>query len=365
VLCGALADARIELDSTVASVVGELQSDWAHELSFRDLLLHRDGIDGVFWTGFGDDAHALSDYAAACSDLPSIFRPGTSWGYSNSAYVIAGRAIELLTSRRYEHAVEQHLLAPARCRSTSLVELRPPTGGANGHYATADGLRCAEVPSGQRALAPAGSTAWSTPPDLLALAGYLLRPARALDLLDQAVALPPAERDAATHQTLGWKVFRWAGADCFGHDGGSSGQATFLRWIPGARAGIALCANTTPNAMPLWDRLSSWFYDRVGLTPPGERQPDPGAELDHADLGIYESRAATFELAVVDGDLRLSVRRFGADTATIVPAQVLGPGLYRTAPIVDPYGLVSTETTSDGARLLHAGPFTARRSWAA
>lgn len=361
----ALDRAGLDLGEKVATVLADEAPDRGGSLTFRDLLRHQDGLDGVYWDGFGDDEHAIVRYTLACDDLGRIFPPGQSWAYSNSAYVLAGRAIERLTGRRYETAVDDLVLAPAGCVTTSVLELSPPDDGANGHYVTGDGLRCAEPPTGQRALAPAGAAAWGTPRDLLGWASHLLAPDAFARLRNEAVPLPPSDQDAATHQSLGWKLFDWGDPICVGHDGGSEGQATFLRFCPERNSGIALTANTTPSAMFLWAELAEWFYEQVDIHPPGRRSAAPDASADPSDLGVYETRDARFIFSTGGDGLQLSVRTFGSDQGPVAEAEPLGDRVFRTVfPIFDAYGVFSIEPLANGERLLHAGPFTARRSTA-
>jgi CubicO group peptidase (beta-lactamase class C family) len=361
-LVSVLEEVGLDLGTPVSTVVPEFDQQDMPELTFRHLLRHEDGLDGVLWDGFGDGEDAIAHYAAACSGLGRLFPPGSSWAYSNSAFVLAGRAIECLTEVAFHTAIDQLVLGPAGCTNTSVFEARPPQQSANGHYVSGEATRCAEQPTGRRALAPAGAAAWGTPLELLMWASHLLRP-DAVDMLrEERISLPPADGDAATHQTLGWKVFDWGGPVCLGHDGGSEGQATFLRFVPELDAGVALTANTTPNAMFLWAEVASWFYGRAGLRPPGRRPQRFDVSTDPDDLGLYEARDAIFEFGGAESALHLRVRTFGASEGPRAPAVALGERTFRTSfPLVDAYGVFSIEHLHDGTRLLHAGPFTARQ----
>jgi CubicO group peptidase (beta-lactamase class C family) len=355
--------AGIALDDPVSTVVAELASGPAFDrISFRHLLLHTSGIDGTFWDGFGDGSDAIVRYAAATSTLGSLFEPGSSWAYSNSGYVLAGRAIEVLGGLDFATALQERVIGPAGCPGVSVYEPVPPPGSANGHYASRQGPVPAEAPSGQRGLAPAGATAFASAGDTLELTARVLERQGADRLAAEAIPLATSEHDAATHQTLGWKMYRWAGTDCFGHDGGSTGQASFVRHIPERDAAIALLANTVPSAMYVWAKISRWFFDLVDVDVPGPIEPSPSARVDPADLGTYHCRDATFELSPgPDGTHRLAAHAPGGNVTT-ARLDALRPHLYRTdRPLVDAYGIISIERTRDDITLLHAGPFTARR----
>ncbi|MGW9382303.1 serine hydrolase [Streptomyces albidoflavus] len=46
-------------------------------------------------------------------------RPGTSWNYSNTNYILAGMVIEKVTGHSWEKEVERRILRPLGLRATS------------------------------------------------------------------------------------------------------------------------------------------------------------------------------------------------------------------------------------------------------
>lgn len=148
----------------------------------------------------------------------------------------------------------------------------------------------------------------------------------------------------------------------FGHDGGASGQGSFLRWIPATRTGIALLANTAPAAMFLWAGLSEWFFERAGVTVPGPLEAAPGASADDRLCGEYRCRDATFAVIPHDDLLELQVDALAGSLRTTVTLEPLQAGVYRaSAMIADPTRIVTFEELDGFGTLLHCGPFAARR----
>lgn len=338
----------------------------ASTATWRHLLTHRSGIDGTFWDGFGDEPDAVARYAAETATLPCLFGPGQSWGYANSGYVLAGAAIERLSGRPFDEAVDHHLLQPLGIAgSTTMPSSGPPAGAANGHYLGADGVRPAEWPVGLRALGPAGATAFTTAADAITLADGLLAD-RWEALAASAKAMPPGGGTAATHQALGWRVFHWDDAVLFGHDGGATGMGSFLRWEPRRRVGIAVLVNTVPSALLLWTELSSWFFDEVGITVPPALTGTADATVEPEWVGEYRCRDATFLVEPGTDDrstLALRIDGLGGALHRSAALEPLGPGVYRSdAYLTDPTRVVSFERFDDGARLVHCGPFTARNA---
>lgn len=356
-----LVDADRSLDEPVDAVLpGCLPPQVTGRVTWRQVLSHRAGIDGTFWDGFGDEPDAIGRYAAAVATLPTVFEPGDSWGYANSGFVLAGRAIEVLAGRSYEDAVTDRFVAPCGATSTSLWWPAPPPGAASGHHLGGEGLRRAEPPNGHRAMAPTGATGFTTARDLLTLADRGLADAWP-DLAAAATPMPPGGGTAATHQSLGWRVFRWGDTLMFGHDGGAAGMGSFLRWVPERRTGIAVLSNTNPSAMLLWAELSGWFFEQAGITVPAwlPRSEDAAAEPSLA--GVYRCRDATFTVRSGDEALSLEVAGLGGTISRTAELRPLAPGVYRASSIItDPTRIVSFESPRGEYRLVHAGPFTAR-----
>jgi CubicO group peptidase (beta-lactamase class C family) len=287
-----------------------------------------------------------------------VFGPGDSWGYSNSGFVLAGAAIEELTGGRFEDAVSGHLEAVGA--GTLVWSLEPPPAAAGGHQLTGDGVRPADLPTGQRAMAPAGTTVFATAAGTLSLAERLL--ADWNDLAAEAGAMPPGGGTAATHQALGWRVYRWGDTVMFGHDGGASGMGSFVRWIPDRRTGIAVMSNTNPSAMLLWADLSEWFFASVGVTVPPWLTRAPDARPEPELCGLYKARDVEFTVSPTDDGLSLVVEGLGGALRRSANLKPLSAGVYRAdSMITDPTRTVTLEQPQGEYRLIHSGPFTARQ----
>lgn len=67
-------------------------------------------------------------------DLPLDFKPGTSWKYSNSGYVLAGAIIQAVTHEPYGVVLRKLITGPLNLRHTGYSRGYPPDGYAKGYY---------------------------------------------------------------------------------------------------------------------------------------------------------------------------------------------------------------------------------------
>ena len=100
------------------------------------------------------------------------------------------------------------------------------------------------------------------------------------------------------HWGLGWILFEYGGRRVFGHDGGTLGQAAFLRVIPDRRAAVALLT-TGGGASDLSQAFLTYVYAELAdIELPPRPEPVPGASGGDRgrQVGRYVRAAATTEI---------------------------------------------------------------------
>jgi hypothetical protein len=166
---------------------------------------------------------------------------------------------------------------------------------------------------------------------------------------ERQVTLPHAGDPAAWG--LGWMLFDWPGGPVFGHDGGTIGQNSFLRIVPGRRAAVALVCNGG-NAQALYRKLFTEALAAVaGVTVPPLPEPAEGMDVDLTRFaGVYEKYSARVAVELRDGqlvatttDLHALTRAEGQQEATLLPidghrfvAVPRGRGLRSMVTFLDP-----------------------------
>ncbi len=142
-------EGRLSLDDTVEDWLPGLvrgRGNDGREVTVRQLLQHTSGLpdyvrgltylfsqDGFLENRF-DTATARQAVRMAMR-YKSDFRPGTSWNYSNTNYVLAGMIIEQVTGDTWQQEVRERIVGPLGLDQTVLPETRAgvPSPHANGY----------------------------------------------------------------------------------------------------------------------------------------------------------------------------------------------------------------------------------------
>jgi hypothetical protein len=125
------------------------------------------------------------------------------------------------------------------------------------------------------------------------------------------------------HWGLGWILFTWAGKPLYGHDGGTIGQAAFLRVVPEAGVAVALLTNGG-HASDLYQELYQELLREVAdvSMPARPEPPDSPVTVDPSTFaGVYERSSSRIEITPGDGVLEATTTTTGA-LAALVPDPV-------------------------------------------
>jgi CubicO group peptidase (beta-lactamase class C family) len=222
--------------------------------------------------------------------------PGTAWSYSNPAFGLLGRILEVVEGRDWLDVLGDLVLRPAGMTGATVREkLTKPAASEHLAGVPVDGLDLG-------AYGAAGTRLWVTIADVLALGEAILRDdARSLRV-EQADVPVPYLADAWCR---GLARFDWPDATAFGWDGIGVGVRNLLRVVPGRDVVVALSVNDSRGRL-LWDDLVPAVVEAVGggrvpalhLEPSGTH-PDP-ARL----LGSFERKGLPpAEIAIDGGEL--------------------------------------------------------------
>lgn len=341
----------LSLTEPVRALVPELRladERVAAEVSIGDLLSHRSGIEGERYRESGEDAGAVARYVDDLADTEQVHPLGRGFSYSNTAYVVAGRALEVATGKPWFDAVRELVLEPLGLTGVAApIQPDEVESPATGHVFNADGrLERAtpwRIPPG---MGPAGllTANASAVLDLLAIslrAGVsaagrrVLAPASAHALVTPSA---PTGAPGITGWAMGWMSEQWGDAAVFGHDGGTNGQFAFARAIPSEGVAYALLTNGG-HARALFDELMPLLtQDTTGS--PGPTAPRPSASDAHALSPFPETAIGRYRNG--DGDLVIDVIANQA-VATTVPA---GSPIDRFSPIRNAEPAVPADSTA-------------------
>ena len=252
-----VAERRFTLDTKLTALLPDfaIRGAGADRLTVRHLLEHSSGIPDVTnyaWEKPDYDAGALRRFVATLKDSTLQFAPGSAWDYSNTAYEVLGRIIEVTTRETFESYMTRTVLRPAGMRSATWLMAIDPLDFVTGHIVVDSALRVSPTYPYNRRHAPSSTlhanatdmAAWilalvSTGvtqvfPALHTLAVQMWEPGR-----DAYVA-----RDSTrVREGLGWFTRQGAGTALVFHSGADRGFRTCLVLAPAKHAGVAVAVN--------------------------------------------------------------------------------------------------------------------------
>jgi D-alanyl-D-alanine carboxypeptidase len=94
-----VAEGRLRLDDPVARWFPRLVPQ-ASKITVRELLNHTSGL----YDYLGDER-----FLKRASEDPLVFRPGTSWSYSNTDYILLGLIVEKVTGHSVQRELERRI----------------------------------------------------------------------------------------------------------------------------------------------------------------------------------------------------------------------------------------------------------------
>ena len=146
-------EGRLELSQPVSELLPDL--DLVSGVTVEQLLSHTSGVPDLL-APMRPDMTATPNRSFTPDEVlahlgPAWFAPGTSWGYSNTNYLLLGMLVEAVTGNTLETELRQQLLAPLGLDATGTLltpdapSLLPPAWasafhGSGAMYSTAEDL---------------------------------------------------------------------------------------------------------------------------------------------------------------------------------------------------------------------------------
>jgi dipeptidyl aminopeptidase/acylaminoacyl peptidase/CubicO group peptidase (beta-lactamase class C family) len=368
-------EGKLDLDAPVIEVLPELRladPEVTKQLTLRHLLTHTSGIDGDIFTDTGRGDDAVEKYVALLADAAQNHPLGATWSYCNSGFTLVGRLIEQITGKTWDAVIRERLSNPLGLTHTvTLPEEALLYRAAVGHVGEDTPTR-APVWVLPRSAGPAGLIT-STVGDLLGFArlhltGGLAPDGTRLLSAESTAAMADKHADLPDKHTLGdswglgWIRYLWDGRRVIGHDGGTIGQAAFLRVVPELGLAVALLTNGG-NARDLYqDLFREIFAEVAGIAMP--EPVTPPAEPVSVDvtpwLGTYERASVRMEVLADGPTLRTTVTGPLAELTDTpseeFPMIPVGPDLFVVRPPeTETWNAVLFYTLPTGARYVHHG----------
>ncbi len=306
----------LDLDAPVQTVLTDFvlgDDDAAAEITTRQLLSHVAGFEGDLFTDTGTGDDCVEKYVATLAEVGQLFAPGERFSYNNAAFVVLGRIVEVLRGSTFDRVLRERLITPLGLRhvatdASQAIMFR----SAVGHVSAGDGVDPVPAPvwSLVRSTVPAGAMLAMTAEDLLGFAqahiegglapdgSRVLSPESVQAMQRRHVDLPELGLMGGGWG-LGWSLYDWDGGPVIGHDGGTIGQAAFLRVVPEKGVAVAILTNGgTPFV------LYSTIMTRVLAELAGATVPALPAPADRRPTLDISRILGTYSSAVTDSTVR-------------------------------------------------------------
>ena len=233
-------------------------------LTIADLLSQRSGLARHDFLWHARPEMSRADFAAAQGVLTMRAAPGR-FGYTNSAYILAGRLVDLEAQQSWEAFTTNRIFAPlGMTRSNFSAEGLGEDANAARATKRAAGANRTVPWRDARLLGPAGAvntTANDMGRWLLVLTGdgsiegrQIMTPDTLRTLWRPVAGIGDrAPRDGdedSAGYAMGWRVDVWRGLRRVSHSGAVDGFRARVTLFPDRKIGIAVMANLGPTHMP-------------------------------------------------------------------------------------------------------------------
>lgn len=300
-------------------------------LTLRHLLSHTSGVTGDHFLDTGRGDEAVGAYVDRAREFGFLHEPDEMFSYCNTGFVIAGRILEVVTSKPFNRLLTEALIEPlGLTRTFTIPEQAMLFRTAVGHHD--DGPPGSDVGwatwTYPLSMTPAGTGLGCSAEDLLRFGRLHLDSGRttAGEELLAAAAVKQMQQPHATipypdygRIGLGWMILDGYGTPCIGHGGGSPGGLDWLLVLPERKFALAWFANCDADdrATEFGRDLARFMFREVaGVStpePPRVNEPVPQELAPYAGTYQHADMTHTF----VDRGDHLAVH--GSGTSHIAP----------------------------------------------
>jgi CubicO group peptidase (beta-lactamase class C family) len=274
------------------------------EVTVDRLLNHSSGLgsynEGADWQSLAPRALPHAALAARISSAPRT-TPGREWGYSNSAFYLAGLVVEKVAGRSYWDFLAETFFRPLGLQRARPCADVPPPARARGYRVEKGGLAGAETENWRNPFAGGGLC--MTAEELLAWEAAL-DSGRVLTAESvRAMRTPTRLADGRRYDYgLGTRLGSLDGHPALGHTGGGQGFSTVLLRFPDDDLTIVVLKNWSggPGASTIAARLARRLLGIPAFAP---RAGSPPPAVLKALAGEWRGDEGPFRLVARDGKL--------------------------------------------------------------
>ena len=286
-------EGRVELDKPVKCYLPDFQiadAQASRTITVRQLLNHTNGIDGDYFPDDeGHQGNLIARYVDRCSMLPLVHPVGKMFCYSNAAFVVAGRLVEVIRGISWHQAMKKFIFQPlglnhAIADPKDVIRYRTAMGHVLGEGKEAGQWVLPDKAYWALGMAPAGTSPAMTAGDLILFARAHLDGGLSINgerwLSESAIAemqkpsktWPLQSQIKRNHVGLGWMISDYSktSSRVIHHSGATMGFLSALQIIPERDCAVAILLNGfSPTAL---NAISNELLQQ--LTGIDNREPD-------------------------------------------------------------------------------------------
>ena len=305
-------EGRVELDKPVKCYLPDFQiadAQASQTITVRQLLNHTNGIDGDYFPDDeGHQGNLIARYVDRCSMLPLVHPVGKMFCYSNAAFVVAGRLVEVIRGISWHQAMKNFIFQPlglnhAIADPKDGIRYRTAMGHVLGEGKEAGQWVLPDKAYWALGMAPAGTSPAMTAGDLILFARAHLDGGLSINgerwLSESAIAemqkpsktWPLQSQIKRTHVGLGWMISDYIKGNnrLIHHSGATMGFVSMLQINPESDSAFAVLLNCfNPRAL---ETISSEVLAMVNDISTEEPTPIRSADPVYSKrlVGHYES----------------------------------------------------------------------------
>lgn len=296
-------------------------------VTVQHLITHTAGWVGDVFTDTGDNDDAVAKYVEQMAELEQLAPPDTAISYNNSAFLVAGRIVEVVTEMTVEDAIRTFVFEPLALEHSyffpkQIMTQRFAVGHRFVEEAEMQALRDWQIPRSANSI---GGIICDIH-DLLKYGEFHLGNGTigdtkviSSDTLAKMHTVQFKLNEQGGGFGLGWGVGTWGGKKIIGHSGGTNGQVSDLRIIPDHDFVFAMVTNAYSGGAVM-TRVENWLFEALlGLTQPEPEIQEPVLEQLQAYVGMYSRPILDTELLIEDGKLMAQIHFKGGLTDEIPP----------------------------------------------
>ncbi|MBS3745074.1 MAG: serine hydrolase [Wenzhouxiangellaceae bacterium] len=281
---------ELSLDDPVSKYFPDLP-DFEHSVTLRHLLSHTSGYREMLNTlALAGVRLEKGDYIGHDAALDVVRhqpalqnRPGESWNYNNTGYVMLARVVEQVSDKSFGDFLDAEVFTPLGMENT---ELRSETGQiiagrAAGYNPTETGFREVRDLSG----ADGAGGLYSTLSDMARWMDHLGEFSIGGQAVREMMTTPYVLNDGeSTEYGMGLFIDEIEGQPRWHHGGADMGHRSVFVYYPELDSGYMMLSNHMGLAGALPRRMAALFFDFLAEAEPGDAS-DASSDGDSFDPG--------------------------------------------------------------------------------